>query len=817
MIWAAFATILSHWRRHKLQLAMLVVGLALATALWSAVQAINAEARASYAEAAGQISPDRQDRLVGPEGQVTLAQYQTLRRSGWQVTPVVEMTLGTGNRQLELIGIDVLSNPLLADLMATQDDADAPQTGEPSTAQPPTPADLLLAPGRMFAHPETQFPTAPAGQSWPPIIRSEQVPRGLGLADLSTVVAMAGTPDRFSHLVLLPNQPKGVPPLAEITPELRRQTAASGADTAQLTESFHLNLTAFGLLSFAVGLFIVQGTVALGIEQRRGLFRTLRSLGIPLKTLITIIFLELFAITLLAASLGLVLGFVLAGLLLPGVSATLSGLYGARVDGSLTLQWHWVLSGLAMAVGGMILAGAQSCLSIAKLPIMAPPAAAARGQQACRNHRRTAAVGALLLLGSGILPVAFDGLLAGFVFVGALMIGAALLLPWALSHLLRFGTQTARGPLAQWLWADMRAQLPGLSLALMALLLALATNIGVGTMVSSFRLTFVGWLDQRLASEMYLTIPAREDPAAITDWLTENDVRVLPIRHSDERYEGLPLEVYGVADDPTYRLNWPLLDALPSVWDKIAAGDGILINEQFARRENLSPGDQLRIASDWEAEVLGIYSDYGNPHLQAIAGLDLVVAKRPSISNRRFGLRMDETQIAPVRQQLQDRFDLPATAFINQSALKAQSLQIFDRTFVVTAALNLLTLGVAGFAILTSLLTLWNQRLPQLAPIWAMGITRRQLAWCEILRSVLLAALTAVLALPLGLALGWALLAVVNVEAFGWRLPMALFPLDWLRLLALALLAAAIAAALPARKLSRLHPADLQRVFSNER
>ena len=54
----------------------------------------------------------------------------------------------------------------------------------------------------------------------------------------------------------------------------------------------------------------------------------------------------------------------------------------------------------------------------------------------------------------------------------------------------------------QWLlW--LLIALPGLSLALMALMLALATNIGVGTMVSSFRQTFVGWLDQRLVSEFY--------------------------------------------------------------------------------------------------------------------------------------------------------------------------------------------------------------------------------------------------------------------------------------------------------------------------
>ncbi|WP_431358153.1 FtsX-like permease family protein [Sulfitobacter albidus] len=116
-----------------------------------------------------------------------------------------------------------------------------------------------------------------------------------------------------------------------------------------------------------------------------------------------------------------------------------------------------------------------------------------------------------------------------------------------------------------------------------------------------------------------------------------------------------------------------------------------------------------------------------------------------------------------------------------------------------------------------SLLTLAAMRLPQLAPAWALGITRRKLGLLEMLRAVLLSVLTAVLALPLGLALAWILLAVVNVEAFGWRLPMYLFPLDYLRLAGFALGAAVLAAALPARRLMRIPPTALLKVFANER
>jgi putative ABC transport system permease protein len=98
-----------------------------------------------------------------------------------------------------------------------------------------------------------------------------------------------------------------------------------------------------------------------------------------------------------------------------------------------------------------------------------------------------------------------------------------------------------------------------------------------------------------------------------------------------------------------------------------------------------------------------------------------------------------------------------------------------------------------------------------------MGLTRRQLAGLEFARTLLLAALTMLAALPLGLGLAWVLLAVVNVAAFGWRLPMHVFPGDWLHLGALSLLAAALAAVIPVRRLARMAPTDLLRVFAHER
>jgi putative ABC transport system permease protein len=178
---------------------------------------------------------------------------------------------------------------------------------------------------------------------------------------------------------------------------------------------------------------------------------------------------------------------------------------------------------------------------------------------------------------------------------------------------------------------------------------------------------------------------------------------------------------------------------------------------------------------------------------------------------------MDPALVSGFVADLEAATGIPATQSVNQAGIKSISLAIFERTFTVTTALNILTLAVAGFAILMSLLTLATMRVPQLAPAWAMGMTRGQIGRLELLRAVMLAVLTAVVALPLGLTLAWALLAVVNVAAFGWQLPMYLFPMDYARLGLFALLAAALAALWPARRLARTPPADLLKVFSNER
>jgi putative ABC transport system permease protein len=792
---AILAALSSHWRRNPLQLLTLLAGLALATALWSGVQAINAEARASYDAAAATLGEGQFAQITARDGgPIGHATYVALRRAGWAVSPVIEGRLAG----VRLIGLEPLTAP-----------------GGLGPVQVEGGGDLgafLSAEGQIFARAETLARLEATGAQ--PVVAPDVAPN-TALTDIGVAQRLLRRPGQIDRLLVAPVQPLTRASLAEIAPDLIQSAPQEGGDVARLTDSFHLNLTAFGLLSFAVGLFIVHGAIGLAFEQRRPMLRTLRALGAPLGRLIALMAAELALLALSAGLIGVALGYVIAAALLPDVAATLRGLYGADVAGQLSLRPAWWLSGLAMAMGGTAVAAAGALWSLARMPLLG--GAHPRAWAMARQRGGQALLAAALLALAAALAIRGSGLLAGFVMLGALLVGGALALPPVLGLLLAGAEGRARGPVAQWFWADTRQQVPGLSLALMALLLAMAANVGVSTMVSSFRLTFTGFLDQRLASELYVSAADAAQAEAVLAVATRRADAVLPLLSTDVTVAGLPAQVYGARDHATYRDNWRFLQAVPAVWDALARGEGVLINEQLYRRAGLGLGAIVPVGSGQGLPVLGIYGDYGNPVGQVIVTESLFRAQFPQVTALRFGLRSDPAAVEALRAALRDEAGLTDAVMVDQAAIKALSLSVFERTFTVTTALNVLTLAVAGFAILMSLLTLAAMRLPQLAPVWALGLTRRRLAGLDLIRAVVLAALTGALALPLGLALAWALLAVVNVEAFGWRLPMYLFPLDYLRLALLALLAAGLAALWPAWRLSRIPPAQLLGVFRHER
>ncbi|OYW44964.1 MAG: hypothetical protein B7Z31_16075, partial [Rhodobacterales bacterium 12-65-15] len=218
----------------------------------------------------------------------------------------------------------------------------------------------------------------------------------------------------------------------------------------RLTDSFHLNLTAFGFLAFAVGIFIVHAAIGLAFEQRRPMFRTLRAVGLSAQSLAALVLVEMLGFALIAGLAGVGLGYLVAAALLPDVAATLGGLYGAAVPGSLSLRPSWVIAGLGMAVLGTLVAAGQGLIQVWRMPPLASAEARAWAVASGRARGWQAGAGLGLLVLAGVALASGGGLWAGFAVLAGLLLGAALLLPPLLARALALAGSRARAGSARW-------------------------------------------------------------------------------------------------------------------------------------------------------------------------------------------------------------------------------------------------------------------------------------------------------------------------------------------------------------------------------
>ncbi|MCE8034861.1 FtsX-like permease family protein [Billgrantia tianxiuensis] len=823
----AFATLLSHYKRHPGQLAMLLLGLWVASALWSGVQAINASARDSYARAEALFTTGL-DRLERRDGEpLTRDDYLRLRRAGLPVSPLLEGSIeAPDGTQLTVIGIEPFTLP--------GDNAFAAASSQGELT------DFLTPPWQTRVAPDTlpalgvshrEAPGAAprlAEARLPPLILAPRLPPDTLVMDIAAAATLLDSGERITRLVTAPDALEQAPAGLVLT------RAATLVSPGQLTESFHLNLTAMALLALVVGLFIVQAALGLALEQRLGLLRTLRALGVSGRGLVGLLALELLLLGVVGALAGIVSGVWLARALQPDVAATLGSLYGADVAVTLNLPWHYWFGGLAVTLGGLLLAGSGVLWRAARLSVLGLGQAQAWRSGFQRQLKLMSAAGGAVALGGLALWLWLawqppsEGLLAGFGLVAALLLASALWLPPLIALLLAgLGRLLRRRPLAQWALADLQLQLPRLALAMMALLIALSANLGVSSMVGGFRLTFLDWLDQRLVADFYLRPPV-EQHDDIHAWLAKHSEveELLPTRRSegtliaverdaDTRELALPVGVYGITPGAALLPSWPLLATRAGrdeAWQAFAAGEAAFVNEQLAIAEGVAPGDRIGLTAPGGEAVLpvaAVYPDYGNTRGE-------VLLATPELA-RRFAAPPGSIGIvlapggdgAALRTGLRQHFAIGGDELVDQREVKRIATGIFERTFTITRALSALTLGVAALALLASLLAQARERRLQLAPLWALGVPRQRLVTVQLAQLGGASFVVGALALPLGMLLALGLVAVINVAAFGWRLPLYVFPGEMALTLATAVGVALAAAALPATKLWRTPPRAL--------
>ncbi|MEM1202836.1 MAG: ABC transporter permease, partial [Acidobacteriota bacterium] len=424
---------------------------------------------------------------------------------------------------------------------------------------------------------------------------------------------------------------------------------------------------------------------------------------------------------------------------------------------------------------------------------------------------------ALLAAPSRSLLLAFTGV---FVFVlafacwvpPAVMMGSRLAAPPMGRAFGVLGAMAARG---------LAASLSRTGVATGALVIAVATTLGVGVMVDSFRATLVDWLDVTLQADVYVTsarpssrgsAPALE-PEVVGAMKTASGVSFASTYRRTEVSSPVgPTQLHALSLDRRGFDAFQLERGDPDdLYRRFRDGDGVMVSEPYAYRHDLRRGDTVTLGADSGSqgfEVLGVFYDYASD--RGLVMIDRALYDRHWRDDgvHSLGLFLEPGEDFDARvAELRASVDPSEVAVMPNRELRRISLDIFDRTFVITGVLRLLAIGVAFVGVLSALLALQLERARELGVLRATGLTPAQVWGLVTAQTGLLGLISGLLSTPLGLALAALLIHVINKRSFGWTLSMQVSPWLVVQAVVLALVAALLAGLYPSWRMSRSSPA----------
>ncbi|MEH6626395.1 MAG: FtsX-like permease family protein [Motiliproteus sp.] len=600
--------------------------------------------------------------------------------------------------------------------------------------------------------------------------------------------------------------------------------------TENLTEALHLNLSAMGLLAMVVGVFLVYNTLFFSLVQRQQLFGQLRNVGVSQRELITYLLLELLLIGSIGTLLGLLAGLLLADQLLVLVTRTINDLYAVSPIEILQLQPWLILKVVAVGLGGALLAGLMPALHAVKTSVRSSQSRVLLERKSRQLSQRLPGLSVLLLLLALVLYyLPQTGIVGGYLLVTALLLAGACLMPMLVSYSCR-GLAAIRSPQRGLVFSmalkDTERGLSRTAVALMALMVAVAVTVSMSLMIGSFRSTLDLWLKQRLNADIYISPQTRlpDDYRSLApqiwQWLQDQpEIETLASyqRVSTETL-GRQLQLFASDLPPQaqsgYRFKSRFKHRFKStdvqqVWQDFQQPGHILISEPLANRHGLFRGDKIPLMTPLGVEefvIAGVYFDYGDSNGRAILSPQNFSRYWHLKPGRVAGLYLKpEADIQSLLNRIRRLPEADMLRISERRGVLDRSLEIFERTFLVTDVLRLLALLVAFVGMLSALMALQLERQQEMKLLRAVGLSLKQRVLLLSYQGLLIGLLAGIAAVPVGMLLAWGLIEVIQLRAFGWTL---FYELEWQSLLQapiLAVTAALLACVYPAWKQYKEH------------
>ncbi|ATE60010.1 ABC transporter permease [Thauera sinica] len=792
--------------KRRLASALSLLSIALGVALGLAVQIIHGAALDEFGEGVRRMSGIADLQVTGPrEGfGEDLYAVLALRPEVAEASPVLEIEarIPGAPAPLRILGVDLFR------VAAVQPQL-LPVAGRGTGPAPDRLAALREDALFLSAEAEASvFPDAGGGDSAP---RRLTVQSGLQLHDLDVaggvpgarermgVMDIAAAQDVFARRGLLTRidlrlaagttRTQAMAALSPLLPAgvVLRTVDEAATEAAGLSRAYRVNLTMLAAIALLTGGFLVFSAQWLAVVRRRREFGVLRALGLERGQLRRGLLAEGAVIGGVGGIFGVALGHGLAALAFRFAGADLGA--GVFRDIVPTLHVDPLLSAAYLALG--ITAGTGGAWLPAREATRVPPAqalhAAGVRDAPSRPERGRAgmALSALALAGAACLLPPFGGIpLGGYVAVAGILAAAVLALPpltAAVSRLLAGG----RHPVWRLARARFVASRRQVAVAGAGVVASVAVASAMAIMVNSFRLSVDDWLTQVLPADLYLRASASSASGYLDDAALER-IRSLPGVAGADPVRAVNFRL-DAASPPVTLLARPVAQGwgLPLVAGTLsppatAARPPAWIAEAIADGHRLKPGDRLTLpigGAMHDFRVAGIWRDYARQHGAVVIERKDYLAVTGDGRINDVAIRLAAGHEADrVAAALRELLGEQRVEIARPGEIRAITLQIFDRTFLITYLMEAVAVAIGLFGIATTFAAQAASRRGEFGMLRHLGLTRRDIGRLLALEGMLTCVMGVLAGLLGGAAVSVVLIEVINRQSFHWSMD---FSVPW--------------------------------------
>jgi len=605
------------------------------------------------------------------------------------------------------------------------------------------------------------------------------------------------------------------------------QTAAN----RKMLAAFRWNLRVLSYIAVLVGAFLIYNTISVSVVRRRAEIGTVRALGASRNMVLSAFLIEAFVFGAIGSALAIPLGRIMAIGTVKLLATTVDALYISSRPGEMTLSFASLSLAFFVGIGVTMASALTPALEASRVP---PTEAMAQGarEYAIRVERKRdlfiAGLLAILAVASAKAPPIAGKPLFGYLAACLLIASCALAVPTFVYSVTSTTSNLQRriggveGLLAS---RSLAGSLRRTSVLICALATAVAMMTSVAIMVGSFRQTVISWMDNELPADLYLR-PAGNPSAdrhptiapEFADQITKlpGVEEVARFRAYETEYQGLPITVAAIDTNiPRHEETSGFVSgrSAENVMKELAEPGTAMVSEPFTMKHHVKTGDVLMLPLGSQVarlRIVDVFYDYANERGYVMISRKNMLGylNDPAASNLAVYLKRN-ADLATVRGEIQHAAAHRDVLILSNGELRRQAIRIFDQTFAITYAVEVISVMVAVMGIAGALLSIVLDRKREFGLLQYLGATKGQIRKLILLEAGLIGILSNIAGFVLGVALSLILIFVINKQSFGWTIqfhwPVAVL----LGALSLVYAATVLAGLYPSRVAQRLNPIEV--------